>query len=603
MDLSLTPDDGSLFNDDEDFIFDDTPTEYVAMEPLNLNAETEEQISAIESGDSFGGDDLSDVSMMDDFSIEPETQVSQIHDEPLPPSAQIPEQKQETEKPVDLSTQLLMKIAEELSSIRNELSTLKQQLHENKHEAAEQLDEGGGFFDEVEDEKIALTGDELNNILNTADFIEDTGESGDFSKAEDESLDPAVSFTDFSEQFPETDETFFSRSDAIVDGLPEIDEDFDLPPMSLEISPDLDELSGDGLDSIMPSPEDISFLEENPAFPDLSEDNSFNPAFDSSFDFENEIIEEPNLLDELPEDSLLNSAFDSSFDFENEIIEEPNFSETLQETPLEEPALEDFPIELVDMEIPPDDETFGLPDSGNDFGDIEEIELSLDDSIDSEEELSKEFSPDDEFPDAADVSIDELIDISDETQITPVASWDNDIYDQIIPEGFVIESEDDPALEETMSKEEFLESMGDSFTEQVPAFDEDIPEAEELPEEIPFELEPVPEQAEAETLDLEEETSIPPDAGLREPEEKSQSPAPAVPPSEASQQKSAPKEGGTHSPVDISAIPSDIKFELRSVLSYMDQLLESLPEGKIEEFAKSEYFETYKKLFEDLGLA
>jgi hypothetical protein len=34
----------------------------------------------------------------------------------------------------------------------------------------------------------------------------------------------------------------------------------------------------------------------------------------------------------------------------------------------------------------------------------------------------------------------------------------------------------------------------------------------------------------------------------------------------------------------------------------MDQLLESLPEEKIEEFANSEYFETYKKLFDELGL-
>jgi len=34
----------------------------------------------------------------------------------------------------------------------------------------------------------------------------------------------------------------------------------------------------------------------------------------------------------------------------------------------------------------------------------------------------------------------------------------------------------------------------------------------------------------------------------------------------------------------------------------MDQLLESLPEEKIQEFAKSSYFESYKKLFKDLGL-
>jgi len=34
----------------------------------------------------------------------------------------------------------------------------------------------------------------------------------------------------------------------------------------------------------------------------------------------------------------------------------------------------------------------------------------------------------------------------------------------------------------------------------------------------------------------------------------------------------------------------------------MDQLLESLPEDKIREFAKSEHFDVYKKLFEELGI-
>jgi hypothetical protein len=52
----------------------------------------------------------------------------------------------------------------------------------------------------------------------------------------------------------------------------------------------------------------------------------------------------------------------------------------------------------------------------------------------------------------------------------------------------------------------------------------------------------------------------------------------------------------------LSGVPEKIQEELKTVLSYMDRLLESLPEEKIEEFAKSEYFDTYKKLFEDLGL-
>jgi pilus assembly protein FimV len=51
-----------------------------------------------------------------------------------------------------------------------------------------------------------------------------------------------------------------------------------------------------------------------------------------------------------------------------------------------------------------------------------------------------------------------------------------------------------------------------------------------------------------------------------------------------------------------SAVPDDLKDEIREVLRYMDHLLEALPEDKIQEFASSDYFVMYKKLFEELGL-
>jgi hypothetical protein len=51
-----------------------------------------------------------------------------------------------------------------------------------------------------------------------------------------------------------------------------------------------------------------------------------------------------------------------------------------------------------------------------------------------------------------------------------------------------------------------------------------------------------------------------------------------------------------------AVIPDDLKDEIRTVLTYMDHLLEALPDEKIQEFAKSDYFVMYKKLFEDLGL-
>ena len=53
----------------------------------------------------------------------------------------------------------------------------------------------------------------------------------------------------------------------------------------------------------------------------------------------------------------------------------------------------------------------------------------------------------------------------------------------------------------------------------------------------------------------------------------------------------------------VTTLPVELKDDIKSVLSYMDQLLESLPEDKIEEFARSEHFEVYKKLFEELGIS
>ena len=67
------------------------------------------------------------------------------------------------------------------------------------------------------------------------------------------------------------------------------------------------------------------------------------------------------------------------------------------------------------------------------------------------------------------------------------------------------------------------------------------------------------------------------------------------------------EEAETSNPVSQAVsneeIPGDLKSEIKSVLSYMDQLLENLPEDKISEFAQSEHFVTYKKLFQELGLS
>jgi hypothetical protein len=68
------------------------------------------------------------------------------------------------------------------------------------------------------------------------------------------------------------------------------------------------------------------------------------------------------------------------------------------------------------------------------------------------------------------------------------------------------------------------------------------------------------------------------------------------PPRPARQAESAPAAAQT------MVMDESLKQDLSKVLKVIDELLEALPEKKIREFAKSEHFAVYKKLFEDLGL-
>lgn len=63
------------------------------------------------------------------------------------------------------------------------------------------------------------------------------------------------------------------------------------------------------------------------------------------------------------------------------------------------------------------------------------------------------------------------------------------------------------------------------------------------------------------------------------------------------------REPSVEDPVnDPAAISFNLKEGLKTLLPSIDQLLESLPDDKVEEFEKSTYFDTYKKLFHELGL-
>jgi len=425
---------------------------------------------------------------------------------------------------LDLSTQLLMKIAEELSSIRSELSTLKREFSGLRAAAPQAEDKEKDFLGEEDDEKISLTGDEMNNILNTADFTEETGADAAAigpSEPENESdsdelslstadLDMEIDLSDSNLENLEGETKLGNSSliDNIVDENTnedsQISTEVEMPDESiLDFSSaetdELNEILENGVEPMTsaPAPEDTNYLTADP----LADSN------DSG-----DII--PELKEETPDEPDLSGA----------VIDEPDLSSEIQDNPLEEPSLEDISINLdmSDLDSPFDSVEL-------DSSELGPIELETESELESAEDNVA-------LPVSEDVlhGVDDLL---------------------IAPESPVVEEADSSVVSEKAE-----ETPNETIEEII----------EEIPEEIIEEIEEF----------------------LPEPE--TEESAPVIP--EPVPAKEPPASG------DFSGIPANLKTELKTVLSYMDQLLEALPDDKIEEFAKSDYYDTYKKLFKELGL-
>jgi hypothetical protein len=534
---------------------------------------------------------------------------------------------QEQEKPsggADLSTQLLIKIADELSSIRNELSTLKKEFSairregpgEDKGEAQKK-----GFFDEEEDEKIALTGDELDNILNTADFTEEAGADateelpGAYPSPETGDLIPSDS-TQVIEESALPD--LLSEQDDIIGAEAELQAE-DVSPLEFEtensggaVEEDAGEEGAEDDDIVI----DLDFdgidpealTEDSPREPEPSPENNIAldaEEFDINMDFAGDLAESEE--SSLPEDTGTVEAPDAtaseeSFTLPDEPLPEeteelrilreegakpmtlpPEDTSYLDEEAVEESAealsLDSFSLD--EPETEPALEESGFNETALDLSNavIDEPDLSAGITENPLEEPSLDaFSLDEEAEEeAADIVVDldfeeAPVDISfgdtaaeaggEEPEISISGEDENlelDIpedgsagepfpaeenFAQVIPEGFVVESDDSRGpLDEDLEEDILSEGDIDTLGKGSPVLDMDEPAGEDA-----LAIEPAP--SDDESLN----------------------------------------------------IPNDIKQELKTVLSYMDQLLESLPEDKIEEFAKSEYFDTYKKLFKELGL-
>jgi hypothetical protein len=168
--------------------------------------------------------------------------------------------------------------------------------------------------------------------------------------------------------------------------------------------------------------------------------------------------------------------------------------------------------------------------------------------------------------------------------------------------------EDIIVMEEPAPSGESLEPLEDSYRTEELIFTDDLGDeikndaSSPLPsEEFNFDLSVIPDVAEIEedepiALSIEELNNIDISESKGNLEEQLNAVQADISPTTASENKKQVIEE------KLASLSSDTKDELRTVLCYLDTLLEDLPEEKIKAFAKSEYYDLYVKILDKLGV-
>ena len=317
--------------------------------------------------------------------------------------------------------------------------------------------------------------------------------------------------------------------------------------------------------------------EKQPENLKLESNDSGNEGFFSNSDEDDTIA-----LSKDEMDNILNTA-DIAQAEKTEATQE-NISEP-EELSSEEPEFEEEPEAT--------DETENLFGSADDVADISDEDILSDDDFAME------------FENAQPENIEEpTLDDVDYTNI----SKENDLPEEIsVPKNddILVESSPTDLLETKDSKNE-SENASDSFDEdpfELSSVEPSI--SETLTDEKLDYLSKTPEEAE-QNVNSEEVLELPESEETENAKENESAEEVETEKTEATQENiSEPEELSSEEPEtkESKDISDDLKTEIKSVLSYMDQLLENLPENKIAEFAQSEQFDTYKKLFKELGLA
>ena len=429
-------------------------------------------------------------------------------------SDSVTQNKEETTE-TTVNNELLEKIVSDLSGLKDEINSLKNDLAELKEKntldnissgqndgeqpaeseielpvQSEPAEEPGGFFNsDEEDDTIALSGDELSNIVSNADFTEETAEP---DTQYDESTEETVTEEQPEQELPEDFSADFSN---------------DTPFGGIE-------------DTVIPDEE---------------------PDTGLSMDINEEILEEPNLDD-----------IETNADIPEE-IEIPKVDD-IAETQDEEPDLDDILVESSSTDF-----MDSVTDSTNMQPDIEITEPVEPELAEEEAAITKEEADDITSEYSADTAenIEPVLDEDAALELPEESSSD--------AENTAEESTDDifneTAIEDAQHTQDAI--MNDIMNE-APSVDNALSE-----ENVDY---------------LSKDNTVLSD-------------------DEAAVAESEPEPSAETEQTDTSDLPSDIKEDVKSVLLYMDQLLENLPEDKIMEFAKSEQFTTYKKLFNELGLS
>ncbi len=481
------------------------------------------------------------------------------------------EEKETTTENTAINNELLEKIISDLSGLKDEISNLKNDLAELKgknsiepaplaYEPQENTadietsatEEPSGFFgNSDEDETIALSGDELSNIMNSADFTEEVVEN----VSPDAETKEATGFTEetfVNDVEPSAEETTFDMSQENEASSPISDSFSDASDTSLSANSESEPEVSVSNDFVEMSPtEDFGMQEEVKS----------EPAEPQAFEENEELSDEAASASDIPET------------IPDDIIDEPAFDDSLYSAPA--PLSEESGImeeEVPSLEEPQVTDVFETePGSEVPFGAEEEPDSGLSLGMEPEtEEPNLEIMPEDSLP--------------EEINIPKV--------DEILPEE-ISENADDIMVDSNSS--DFMESVKIDETEKIrdPFIDdimEEPPAVEDAITDENVEYLAKDENAIVDTIDA----PIPaeePAAAFEEPLTDTEQ----EPSETASISEEKASESGT--------LPDDIKSDIKSVLLYMDQLLENLPEDKIMEFAKSEQFVTYKKLFSELGLS